>query len=597
MRSRKLIILVVLLLLIAMMSGCSTNTSARYDDKSFTLYVGNISDSLPTTFMPWLSNQGISTTLSSSIYSTLFSYNDEEDIYEPNLAKSWKYVVEPEEVPENQDYLAIKIELDRAATWSDGSPVTSKDVYFTFDLASDFGRTNHAGALAWIGDLLHTYTRDSKGNYSLTRQGVFTKDNPGTYEFREDEDNVIYLHVKKVLGAITPLYTTVLILPEHKWNVISPKNQLNTTDPIPSIRALYNNPIGSGPYTLDSEKSNSSIIVLNKRLDYHRKDDNGESLYKPDVIKFVNYMDINVAINALKKGDIDVINSSIDGAYIENLSKEKNLALDYSEGEFIQTLVLNLNPPENYSTPEREILRIPEVREAISLAIDQQFLIDNVLKGKGSLVSSGLVNESMPFYNSEIGVAKTDIDKAKKLLDEAGCILGNGQKIRSKDGVKLSYKISGSQGTKNLVNYIKVQLEQVGIEVNFEEGGSNAVRDRYYTGNFDMTVQGVTFEMTNVDMMLTAHFVTVGSSSNYGRLEDMELASKIEKMRTTLSYSNKVELLKEIQLDLANLHYKIPLYCSDVISVYRTDIFEGWTTSKGSTIYNSDTLFNLKLKN
>jgi ABC-type transport system substrate-binding protein len=148
-----------------------------------------------------------------------------------------------------------------------------------------------------------------------------------------------------------------------------------------------------------------------------------------------------------------------------------------------------------------------------------------------------------------------------------------------------------------LINYIKVQLEKIGIEVIFEEGGSNAVKDRYYTGNFDMTVQGIIFNMTNVDMMMTAHFVTAGSSSNYGRLSDPVLKAKIEEMRTTLSEKNKIEKLKEIQSYVAGLNYKIPLYCSDIISVYRTDIYDGWTTEKGTTIYNNETLSNLKFKN
>jgi ABC-type transport system substrate-binding protein len=252
MKLRSATFLLLIVFLVNSIAGCSGNTSERLKDKSFSLYAGNISDSLPSTYMPWLSNQGISTTISSSIYNTLFSYDEETGEYTPGLGEKWEYVVPPEYVPENQDYVEVKITLFKNATWSDETPVTSKDVYFTFDLAADYGRTNHAGALAWVGDLLHTYSRGSDGKYTLTRQGVFYKDNPGPYKFGEDEANVVYFRVKKVLGAITPLFTTVLILPEHKWNVISAKNQLNTTNPVPHIKKLYDNPVGSGPYTLDA---------------------------------------------------------------------------------------------------------------------------------------------------------------------------------------------------------------------------------------------------------------------------------------------------------------------------------------------------------
>ena len=193
----------------------------------------------------------------------------------------------------------------------------------------------------------------------------------------------MYFHVRKVLGAVTPLFTTILMLPEHKWNVLSPKNQLNSPNPIPLIENLFKDPVGSGPYVLDTEETNAGVIVLRKREDFHLKDENGEDFYKPETIKFINYLDINVAINALKKGDIDVLLSAVDSTYVENLAATQDVEVAYSPGRFLTTLVLNVNPPEDYRTPARETLRDPAVREAIALAIDQAALVDQVLRGKG----------------------------------------------------------------------------------------------------------------------------------------------------------------------------------------------------------------------
>ena len=594
--NKKLICILMIILMCFNLSACGSKASSsqRFNDKSNTIYVGNVSASLPSTYMPWLSNQGISTTISSLVYDTLFTFNDVIGDFEQRLGLTWEYVVDPMSVPEEQDYLEVKVVLSDNAFWSDGEPVTAKDVYFTFDLAADFGRTNHAGALAWVGDLLHTYKKNANDVYELVRQGVFYKDNPGNYTINDDK--TIYLHVKKVLGAVTPLFTTVLILPEHKWNVISPKNQLNSTNPIPSIKTLYSEPIGSGPYTIDTNNSNQSIIILNRRANYHLKDHDGNDLYKVDNIKIQNYLDMNVAINALKKGDIDVINGSIDNSYIDSLSKVENVAIDQSKSTFIDTLVINLNVPKTYSTPERELLKDPILREAISLAINQEELIQQSLKGSGKPASMGLVDDNQIFYNPNVKNNEFDLEKAKKLLDDNGYLIG-ANNVRHKDGVKLSYAISGSPGNRNTINYICAQLSKLGIEVIYEEGGSNAVKDKYYTGNFDMTIQGVSFDLTNIDMMMMAHFVTVGSSSNYGSLVDDKLAAKIEEMRTTLSKEKKYSLIKEIQEDIAALNYKIPLFKPNIISIYRTDIFEGWTSSDGSNIFNTATLSNLKLKN
>ena len=592
-----LITLASALVLSGIAAGCGGGgASGRAADKSFTLYAANVSTSLPSTYMPWLSNQGLSTTISSAVYSTLFTYEEDTGTYEPNLAETWEYVVEPVRVPEEQDYLEVKVTVNRDARWSDGNPVTAQDVYFTFDLASDFGRTNHAGALAWTGDLMHNYERNASGDWELVRQGIFTQNYPGPYTFGENEDTVVYFHVRKVLGGITPLFTTILVLPEHQWKIISPKNKLNSSNPIPPVEKLFKIPVGSGPYTLNTEESNNNIIVLNKRDDFHLKDENGDDLYKPETIKFINYLDMNVAISALKKGDVDTINSSIDAAYVENLRNNENLNVMFSEGRYLTSLVLNVNPPENYRTETRALLADPELRRAIALAMDQEELIEQVLKGRGTPVPPGLINQSSLLYNNKVELREPDPERAAEILDAAGYTLPRGQKYRSKDGVKLSFSISGNQAYKNLINYIKVQLEKIGIEIFFEEGGSNAVKDKYYTGDFDMTIQGVIFDITNIDMMMRAHFVTRGSSSNYGQLEHPELTEKVEEMRTTLNDDRKIELVKEIQEVIAGINYKIPLYCADVISVHRTDIYEGWTAVKGATVYNEETLSNLKFK-
>lgn len=589
MKIRIFLILIVFSLSFGLM-GCGGNQVSREDES---LNVGYISSGFPAVFMPWLSNQGIAPTISSMVYSTLFNYDSDTDTFLPLLADSWEYVDDPSLVSEEQDYLEVKIELNRDAVWSDGTPVTTEDVYFTFDLASDFSRSNHAGTLAWTGDLKHEYNSDRSGE--LVRQGIFTHEHPGEYTFDETEDNVIYFHVDKVLGGITPLFTTILVLPEHEYNIISQDLQLNTTSPTAELQHLFNNPMGCGPYTLDVNNSGPGIIVLNRRDDYHIKNDDGDLLYKVETIKFINFLDEVVAINALKNGDIDVIDNAINNIYVNNLMSEKNVEVDVSPSAYVQALVLNINVPEQYSTPERELLNDPVLREAIMLGIDQQFLIDEALLGEGDVVSSGLYSSNNMYVNDEIPVNEFNVEQANTLLENAGYVFEDGAKFRNKDGVELSFQITSHPGNKATVNYIKVLLEQIGIEIDYHEGGSNATKDYFYNGNFDMTIQGVVFEMSNVDMMMRAHFTTVGYSSNYGRLADEELNAKIEEMRTTLDYDRKIELIKDIQADISELNYKIPLYSQRMSSVYRTDIFSGWQHVDGAIIYNSETLQNLIL--
>jgi len=65
-------------------------------------------------------------------------------------------------------------------------------------------------------------------------------------------------------------------------------------------------------------------------------------------------------------------------------------------------------------------------------------------------------------------------------------------------------------------------------------------------------------------------------------------------MRLSLNLNTKYELLKELQLLIAESYYKIPLYTSNVISVSRTDRYTGYVVVKGSTIFNTESLQSLQ---
>ena len=73
-------------------SGCADASIAeRRQDTSSTLYTGYVGTSFPTSFMPWLSRDGIAPTVASMIYNTLFSYDTDSGTYAPLTAKSWCY--------------------------------------------------------------------------------------------------------------------------------------------------------------------------------------------------------------------------------------------------------------------------------------------------------------------------------------------------------------------------------------------------------------------------------------------------------------------------------------------------------------------------
>jgi peptide/nickel transport system substrate-binding protein len=615
--TKKTLLSILTLLLFISLGACTGNEYERRGDTSNTLYVGAVAATFPTSFMPWLSRDGIAPTVSSMLYNTLFSYDEDTGNYIESIASEWYYVdpdgnpiitdegaIDYERLeqiygPSDKKYLPVKIILNDDVYWSDGTKLTVEDVYYTLDIATNNALSNHAGALAWTSDLQHAYS-----NGIMTKQGIFTYEHGASekgYTITEAEkDTVMYIHVNKVLGAITSLFTTILILPKHIWDpIVTPENQLNSKNPTAETIHQYQNPVGCGPYVLDAQKTNAQVIVLNRNPLYHLTDTDGGNLYKVDTIKFMLYQEANVAIYSLLKGHIDVLDSTISSNYMSLFLDRDHIYVSNSEGTFTQSLVLNLNPVATERNDMRNLLSNIDVRRAIALAIDQEELVDKVLNGAGMTVSAGLMSESLvDFYNPESDILRTDL--AARLI-EANAILDALYPHKDSSGYRLlgdkriSFSILGNPGEQEVISRLQVHLQKIGIEVTYKAKGSSPERTYLYNSKFDMTLQGVIFSLSNADIMYRAHFVTMGTSSNYGRLNDPLLNQKIEQMRTTLNLQTKYDLISELQPMIAEEYYKIPLYSSNVLTVARTDRFTGFVTVKGQSIFNSESLQNLEM--
>lgn len=613
---KRLLITILILCLLLGLTGCTRQEYERRTDTSSTLYIGEVATSFPTTFMPWFSRDGIAPTVASMVYSTLLEYDEERDRYLPKLVSEWCYLdreLNPIVTPSGEvDYdrleqvygdkstavIPVRFRLNPDATWSDGVPVTVEDIYFTFDLAANQKLSNHAGALAWVNDLMHKYDNNTG---KLRRQGIFTYAtgaNEKGYPISEEEkDTVFYFEVSKVLGAITPLVSTVLVLPKHIYaDLISFDNPINNTSPTPELNEAYQHPVGCGAFSLDREATNGQEIVLLRRPDYYLKDENGDDLYKVDKLKFILYQDVNVAIYALRKGHIDVLDNSVSANYASLFENQANMSLLRAPGSYVQCLVLNMNAPTDRRTRAREQLADIRLREAIALAIDQQDLINNVLNRSGITFPAGLISRDSELYEPSADIMAVPIErrlsKANAILDELYPEKDrNGYRLS--EGQRLSFSILGSPGEQELISYLEVLFQKIGIEVRFAAKGSSPENTYLYSGDFDMTVQGVIFNASNVDIMFNSHFSNLNRSGNYGRLSDPEINAGIAAMRSTLNRNAKYDMIRQLEVQIANFYYKLPLYCQDMISVARTDRFDGWVTQKGNTAFSTESLKRL----
>jgi peptide/nickel transport system substrate-binding protein len=92
----------------------------------------------------------------------------------------------------------------------------------------------------------------------------------------------------------------------------------------------------------------------------------------------------------------------------------------------------------------RPMVSDPRVREAMNIAIDRAEIVKGIMLGAAKPAYTYIDAETLDFDPATKSMIKEDVERAKKLLDEAGWKVG-GDGIREKDGVKLAPKVLFTQ--------------------------------------------------------------------------------------------------------------------------------------------------------
>lgn len=219
------------------------------------------------------------------------------------------------------------------------------------------------------------------------------------------------------------------------------------------------NPIGSGPYKLVQwDKGQQAIFEVN------------ENYYgdMPHYEKITNlFMDSEAAFLAGKNGEADVIevepefaNETIDGMH----------AVIYPSVD-MRGIYLPVTP-ETGETSEmgspigNNVTSDVAIRQALSVGINRQEILDNAFYGLGNVSSSGLSAE-LP-WGSEETIEDGDIDKAKEILADAGWKDTDNDGILEKDGKTASFNINYKAGhtpSQALAVQLSEQAKPMGINI------------------------------------------------------------------------------------------------------------------------------------
>lgn len=229
------------------------------------------------------------------------------------------------------------------------------------------------------------------------------------------------------------------------------------------------------------------LVILAPNLAYATQS-NGTGAYI-DSVRFIQYLDDNVALEELKSGNLDTYYFRIP---LEAASEIKNIAnlkeYDKLSGSF--GLLLNPAPSNNSNLLNPFSLR--EVRYAINYLIDRAFVVDEILKGLGTPLVGPYGIFSPEYFNVIDSVESSGVRYNPRLADQiitdamnkAGAKMENGKWTFNGRPVSISILIrSDNQPLRSVGELVASELEKAGFTVKRNYGDLNKANTVVYGSN------------------------------------------------------------------------------------------------------------------
>jgi peptide/nickel transport system substrate-binding protein len=394
----------------------------------------------PDTLNPLTSTLGVAHYVmwgvnNSQIYELLMNYNTKDwGLTEPLLAEAPPVV--------SDDHLTYTVTVRDGVKWHDGQPFTAEDVLFTFKAAAcPLSDTGHLrGSLTDISDI----QVDGRSlRFSMSKPNVYNLANVA------NTLPIVAKHVFDPEGLLDGFSYKDMVGPKGKTDPKIKKfaEQFNSNS---ANRA----PVGTGPYRFDKWDSGREIL-LSRNDDYWGK--------KPylDKISYRIIVDYTAALAALKAGDVDVQPRLMPIQYSEQTAGQ---AFDQ---QFTKTKYSIPSASWIFWNNERPFFKDKRVRQAMTMLIDRQKIIETIRMGMGTIGVSSL-NPQSKYFDTSMKPIPYDPKRAAELLDEAGWIDHDGDGIRDKDGVKFKFEFLGSMGStvfRQLSPVLAEEFRKAGIEM------------------------------------------------------------------------------------------------------------------------------------
>ena len=307
-----------------------------------------IIESSPTNLDPRVGLDAQSERIDGLLFDNLLS-RDEHLSVKPGLAERW-------DIPDPKTYV---FHLRTGLRFADGSPLTSRDVKWSYDsLLQGKIRSTKAAAYRFVDHI----------------------DAP--------DDGTVIFHLKQPWTALL-------------WNVAGGGGM--GIVPCGSGAEASRHPIGSGPFRFVSAEQDKEVVIERSPNYWGEKT-------KLERVRFAVVPDTTTRALELRKGSADLEINALTPDMESALQREPHLAVVRGPGTRLAYMAFNLRDP---------ILKDVRVRQAIAYALDRSPQIRFLLGGEARPADSVLPPESWA-YDPRVAKYAYDPAKARRLLDDAG---------------------------------------------------------------------------------------------------------------------------------------------------------------------------------
>lgn len=304
-----------------------------------------------------------------------------------------------------------------------------------------------------------------------------------------------------------------------------------------TAKNLATNPVGSGPYLLDTATTvTGSEYVFTKNPDYWDK-----SLQHYSKIEMFVYSAPSATLNALKSGAINAV-AITDFTSVPQV-KAAGWKINIGPGnESMGVLLL-----DREGTLTKPIGNV-DVRRAINMSLDRDALLKVVARGFGTVIEQPLPSTSTGFNKSLNSTYPYDPTKAKQLLAKAGY----------PNGFTLQMPQTSANLGPSFFNLIAQELKNIGITVQYT---NYATWGDYATAMFapKYSVDLTPVPLTS-DWQFTQSFISPTGGLNPFHSSDPALNALTAKIGT-----GDTSAAKQLNEKIVNQAWFAPIYVPDNI--------------------------------